>query len=187
MTLTEILPTLRRSIPLHCDARFWPEHTAPTVTDVVVGGVYLTRLVEITGTPAVLSGDLPHSTSAVARTPGAGSDVTVLVFRITLRIDDEPGKHIALTDCGLDHVRPWWNECRLIGRASTAQNTVIELIPGDSGAAPWPHPLVSLPGDLHQGDVLAVPCCGTVALKDVRPRPPRASATSSNLAPVVNS
>ncbi|WP_125107151.1 hypothetical protein [Gulosibacter massiliensis] len=64
MTLTEILPTLRRSIPDPLEPQHWPEHTIPTTSDVVVGGVSLMRLVEITDTPAVLTGDLctpsPH-------------------------------------------------------------------------------------------------------------------------------
>ena len=172
MTLTAILPTLRRSIPDPLEPRHWPEHTLPTISDVVVGGVSLTRLVEITGTPALLTGDLPHPKPAHARAHGIGNDVTVLVFRITLRIDTEAGKQVALTDCAFDRVTPRWDQCRLIGRTSIAKNTTIELIPGESGAAPWPYPIVTLPGDLHQGDLLAVPCAGAVALCDVRPQLP---------------
>ncbi|MGO2422267.1 hypothetical protein [Microbacterium lacticum] len=172
MTLTEILPTLRRSIPDPLEPRHWPEHTIPTTSDVVVGGVSLMRLVEITDTPAVLTGDLPHPKPAQARAQGIGNDVTVLLFRVTLRIDTEKHKQVALTDCAFDRVTPRWSECRLIGRTSTTKSITIELIPGESGAAPWPYPIVTLPGDLHQGDLLAVPCVGAVALHEVRPRPP---------------
>lgn len=104
MTLTAILPALRRSIPDPLEPRHWPEHTVPTISDVVVGGVSLTRLVEITGTPALLTGDLPHPKPAHARAHGIGNDVTVLVFRITLRIDTEADKQVALTDCAFDRV-----------------------------------------------------------------------------------
>ena len=169
MTLTEILPTLRRSIPDPLEPRHWPEHTIPTTSDVVVGGVSLMRLVEITDTPAVLTGDLPHPKPAQARAQGIGNDVTVLLFRVTLRIDTEKHKQVALTDCAFDRVTPRWSECRLIGRTSTTKSITIELIPGESGAAPWPYPIVTLPGDLHQGDLLAVPCVGAVALHEVRP------------------
>lgn len=170
MTLTAILPTLRRSIPDPLQSRHWPEHTVPTVSDVVIGGVSLTRLVEISGTPALLTGDLPHPKPAQARAQGIGNDVTVLVFQVTLRIDTDADQRVALTDCGFDRVTPCWDECRLIGRTSTARNTTIELIPGETGSAPWPYPIVTLPTDVHQGDLLAVPCAGAVTLSDVRPR-----------------
>lgn len=171
MTLTAILPTLRRSIPDPLEPRHWPEHTIATVSDVLVGGVSLTRLVEISGTPALLTGDLPHPKAVQARAHGIGNDVTVLVFQITLRVDSDADKRVALTDCGFDRVAPRWDECRLIGRTSTAKNTAIELIPGETGTAPWPYPVAVLPEDIHQGDLLAVPCVGAVTLGDVRPRP----------------
>lgn len=174
MTLTAILPTLRRSIPDPLQPRRWPEHTVPTVSDVVIGGVSLRRLVEISGTPALLTGDLPHPKPAQARAQGIGNDVTVLVFQVTLRVDTDSDKRVALTDCGFDRVTPYWDECRLIGRTSTAKNTTIELIPGETGSAPWPYPIVTLPADIHQGDLLAVPCAGAVTLSDVRPRPQEA-------------
>jgi hypothetical protein len=70
MTLTAILPSLRRSIPDPLQPRRWPEHTVPTVSDVVIGGVSLRRLVDITGTPALLTGDLPHPKPAQGPNPG---------------------------------------------------------------------------------------------------------------------
>lgn len=182
MTLTDILPTLRRSIPDPLNPRHWPEHTMPTTTDVIVGGVSLTRLIEVSSTPALLTGDLPSPRTYLAGARDSGSDVTVLIFRITLRIDTETGKRVSLTDCRFDRVRPCWEECRLIGRTSTARNTDIALIPGESGAAPWPYPSVKLPGDIHQGDLLTVPCAGAVALRDVRPQP---NATFAQTRPVL--
>ncbi len=183
MTLTEILPTLRLSIPDPLEIGYWPMHTHATVSDAIVAGVSLTRLVDLNGTPAVLTGDLPRPGMPHARALGGGTDVTVLVFRVTLRVDTQEDKRIALTDCTFDGVSAQWGECRLIGRASTSKSTRIELIPGDVGGASWPHPVVLLPGDLREGDLLAVPCTGAVALHDVRPRPgaaggePRVSAT----------
>lgn len=174
MTLTDILPTLRSSIPTPLAERLWPEHTHPTTTDVIVGGVSLLRLLENGGSPAVLTGDLPHPKAAAARAIGIGSDVTVLVFTVTLRVDTQNRKSIALADCSFDGVDAHWEECRLIGRASTARDITIELLPGEEGASTWPHPCVRLPADLREGDVLAVPCAGAVTLHDVRPR--RASA-----------
>lgn len=170
MTLTEILPSLRSSIPDPLDVSSWPLHTHPTVSDVIVAGVSLTRLVELSGTPAVLTGDLPRPGRSRERGPGGGTDVTVLVFRVTLRVDTQEDKRIALTDCTFDGVSAQWSECRLIGRASTSRNSRTELIPGEVGGASWPHPVALLPGDLRDGDLLAVPCTGAVTLHDVRPR-----------------
>lgn len=163
MTLTEILPTLRQSIPSPLDRWKWPVHSEPTTRDVVVGGISLMRLFEIGGSPAVLTGDLPL--------PTAGTDVTVLLFRITLRVDTQESKRIALTDCSFEGVDAVWEECRLIGRASTARTTPIELIPGEDGGAAWPHPVAMLPADLREGDVVVVPCAGAVTLRSVRPHP----------------
>ncbi|MBP5800607.1 hypothetical protein [Microbacterium maritypicum] len=168
MTLTEILPTLRRSIPTPLDRWRWPTHSEPTTTDVVVGGISLMRLFEISGSPAVLTGDLPIR--------GMGTDVTVLLFRITLRVDTQEDKRIALTDCSLDGVDAAWEECRLIGRASSAKTTSIELIPGEQGGVAWPHPVAALPSDLREGDLLVVPCIGAVTLRSVRPRAGGAAA-----------
>ncbi|MFF1540581.1 hypothetical protein ACFVWL_10925 [Microbacterium sp. NPDC058269] len=162
MTLTEILPTLRRSIPAPLDRWRWPTHSEPTTTDVVVGGISLMRLFEISGSPAVLTGDLPI--------PSTGTDVTVLLLRITLRVDTQEDKRIALTDCCFDGVDAAWEECRLIGRASSARATSIELIPGEQGEVAWPHPVAMLPADLREGDLVVVPCLGAVTLGDVRPR-----------------
>lgn len=170
MTLTEILPTLRRSIPSPLDARRWPVHTTPTTTDVVIGGVSLLRLCELEGTPAVFTGDLPHPHERAARARGIGTDVTVLIFRITLRVDTQADKRIALTDCSFDGIDIRWEQCRLIGRASTAKAGEIELIPGEEASAVWPHPVAVLPLDIREGDMLAVPCTGAVSLRSVRPR-----------------
>lgn len=171
MTLTEILPTMRLSIPDPLAIDLWPMHTHAIVSDVVVGGISLTRLVEINGTPALFTGDLPRPGMPRERAFGGGSDVTVLVFRVTLRVDTQEDKRIALTDCTFDGVSAQWSECRLIGRTSTSKNACIELIPGDVGGASWPHPVALVPGDLREGDLLAVPCAGAMTLHEVRPRP----------------
>lgn len=170
MTLTEILPTMRLSIPDPFDIGSWPMYTHPTVSDVIVAGVALTRLVELNGTPALLTGDLPRPGMPHARALGGGTDVTVLVFRITLRVDTQEDKRIALTDCTFDGITALWSECRLIGRVSTSRSARIELIPGDVGGVTWPHPVALLPGDLREGDLVAVPCAGAMTLHDVRPR-----------------
>lgn len=171
MTLTEILPTLRRSLPVPLTARLWPEHTEATTTDVTVGGISLLRLLEIGASPAVLTGDLPWPNPRAPRANGSGTDVTVLICTVALRVDTQQGKRIAVIDCALDGVDAHWAECRLLGRASTFRSVEIELLPGEGVASRWPHPTAHLPSDLREGDIIAVPCAGAVTLHDVRPRP----------------
>lgn len=108
MTLTDILPTMRLSIPSPLAIDAWPVHTQPTVDDVIVAGVSLVRLAEVSGTPAVLTGDLPRPGRPRERGLAGGTDVTVLVFRITLRVDTQEDKRIALTDCTFDGVTALW-------------------------------------------------------------------------------
>ncbi len=170
MTLTTVLPSLRRSIPDPIESRAWPEHTVAKVRDVFVAGISLTRLAELSGTPCVMTGDLAHPHTQDARRRGIGMDVTVLVFRVTLRVDSQDARRLALVDCATQDLPIQWEHCRLIGRASTAKDAVFDIVPGDVGAPAWPYIRVSLPADLVEGDLLAVPCSGALALRDVRPR-----------------
>lgn len=58
MTLTQIMPTLRRSIPDPLHARSWPEHTTATVDDVVIA-VSVTDVVDTpAGRVVLVDGDL---------------------------------------------------------------------------------------------------------------------------------
>ena len=124
MTLTTVLPSLRRSIPDPIERRAWPEHTVAEVRDVTVAGVSLTRLAELEGTPCVMTGDLAHPHTQDARRRGIGMDVTVLVFRVTLRVDSQDARRLALVDCTTHDLPTQWEHCRLIGRASTAKQAM---------------------------------------------------------------
>lgn len=149
MTLTTLLPSLRRSIPDPHVADRWPELTAMTTTDVIVGGIPLLRLVELTSTPCVL-----HGAALVPGTHGRPSvdlTTTVLVTRVTSL--ERRGDVLTIeTDASLRGLNPGrselvWSELRLIGRASTAHSAPA-LLGGTT---------VILPLDLCVGDLLAVP------------------------------
>ncbi|CAH0167181.1 hypothetical protein [Plantibacter cousiniae (nom. nud.)] len=154
MTLTTILPSLRRSIPDPFVPDRWPAHTHLSTTDVIVDDVPMLHLVEQFGTPCV------HSAAAVI--PGTGGCpspaalTSVVVARVNTAIFDEDGHHLSL-DARLSHVEPRWSELRLIGRASTTHTVSFHL---DSEAGP--EHCVLLPRDLAPGDLLAVPCRGEV-------------------------
>ena len=57
MTLTRILPTLRRTLPEPLHRTDWPEHTRAAVDDLVVGGVSMVSLAGWCGTPCVHTGE----------------------------------------------------------------------------------------------------------------------------------
>ena len=186
MTLTRILPTLRRSIPDPINHDLWPELTRATTTDVVVAGVSLLRVVDLCGTPCV------HSAAAVLPgTRGIPSDTertTAIVVRIASVERDASGTLRIVIDAALGDVRPSLSETRLIARASTArvasavlvekgwpderaeQQPETDVLADRGSTQPREWPLAQgLPADLAEGDLLAIPCRGSVMLSDVRP------------------
>jgi len=158
MTLTSLLPSLRRSIPDPIAHDRWPEGTVATTSDVVVAGISLRHLVEVCGTPCV------HSGAAVK--PGTGgrpsdtATTAVLVMRITAVAVHTSGLSVVETDARLDHLRLVWSELRLIVRVSTARSGAVLLAerPDDPDLARAANvSSVVLPLDLRVGDLLAVP------------------------------
>ncbi|MGG7510476.1 hypothetical protein [Plantibacter sp. YIM 135249] len=198
MTLTSIIPSLRRSIPDPIAPDLWPEHTTATTTDIVVSGVAMARLVDWCGTPCV------HTAAAVIRgtggRPSSTEQATVIVVTVTGTAVTASGMHVATIDAELDEVEPVWSEMRLIGRVSTAHAHIAAVVGADAHADAdadgtdfdsddsdidsgtsdsersnaamsdecRPIHLAPLPDDVHVGDLLAVPCCGAVALRQLR-------------------
>lgn len=166
MTLTHILPSLRRTLPDPLSRDRWPEFTAVTTTDVTVAGVSLLRLVDWCETPCV------HTAAAVI--PGTGGRpseselASVLVTRVESVVRSADGSIEAWIDAVLDGCRPELAEMRLIGRASTAHDAEIVLRPSSADALTVR--VARLPADLRKGDLLVVPCVGVTAIQDVRGR-----------------
>lgn len=158
MTLTRLLPSLRRTLPDPITYALWPEATIATTTDVVVSGISLLRLVEVCGTPCSHSG-----ASIVPGTNGRPSDTAttaVVVVRITAVALHASGKTAIETDARLDTLRLIWSETRLINRASTAHSgdVLIACRPvGPDLAFTSDVSTVDLPLDLKVGDLLAIP------------------------------
>jgi hypothetical protein len=179
MTLTAIMPSLRRSLadPLSIDA--WPESSQATTTDVIVSGVSMIRLVEVCQTPCV------HTAAAVI--PGSHGrrspyrDAAVVVVQVTAVLKNFDAARVVLIDACLDNVNATWRETRLIGRASTVKRTAAILLSGESHETPSiGRGVMDLPDDLREGDLLAIPCTGAVALRDIRARPPAPAQTLDN-------
>jgi hypothetical protein len=155
VTLTALLPTLRRSIPDPICLDRWPELSRATTTDVIVAGVSLLRVVGLFGTPCT------HSAAAVI----PGSDgwpsptlrATAAVMRVVAISRTATGVLRLEVDARVGCVDAVLAETRLIGRASTAKVAAAMLV---EGASAWP--LVhGLPGDVAVGDLLAFPCRGS--------------------------
>lgn len=179
MTLTAILPTLRRTLPDPINIDAWPECSHVTTTDVVVGGVSMLRLVELCQTPCV------HTATAVIPgthgRPSPYQDAAVIVVRVSAVEKNFDAARVVLVNARLDTVHAVWRETRLIGRASTAKNTSAIVLAGESDQTPdLGRGVVELPADLREGDLLAIPCTGIVALRDVRAQRPSQRPTHSD-------
>lgn len=167
MTLTSILPTLRRSIPSPLSRDAWPARTAPTCDDIVVGGVSVTRYIELCGLPAVmtapavipLSGGMPSPTAAT----------TVLILEVSAARPADEVAALVLAAAFDDGLHPVWTEARLLARVSGAPDHRFAVC-GSDGAR-LPGVAVVLPADVRPGDLVAVPCPGAVGVGDIRPRP----------------
>lgn len=143
MTLTSIVPSLRRSIPDPLTPSSWPPATTATTTDVVVSGVSMLRLLEVSATPAVHVVD----------------DIGVVVVRVLDVGRDASGTTSVTLDLDLATLTPHWRELRLIGRASTARAALVSIRSLDGNAAT--DAAGSLPRDLRVGDLLVAPFAGT--------------------------
>ena len=158
MTLTRILPTLRRSIPDPIAGDHWPAATVATIVDVSVDGVSLLRVVELCGTPAVHLGPaaVPGTGGRLASATKHTGVVVVRVLEASARRSGEHGgERTVEIDADLSELDPVWAEARLIGRTSVARATPTTLTNGPSGcSSPAP---IALPADLCAGDLLALP------------------------------
>jgi hypothetical protein len=148
VTLTAILPSLRRSIPDPLTTRLWPDHTLATTVDLLVGGVSMVQLAHLCGTPCVHTGD--HLVQAVAGRASAHSDRTVVLARV-VAVESSAVR----LDADLPAGDVLWREARVLGRVSTAHASEFRLVDSVLGAA-------MLPADLVVGDLLAIPCAGLV-------------------------
>jgi hypothetical protein len=166
MTLTHILPSLRRTIASPLRRDLWPNFTTTSTVDVTIAGVSLLRLVDWCGTPCVHTAAAPP---AIARRSGAdtASVIVVKVLAVEPR-GTEPDGTATLDvwiDADLSGSNAFPSETRMIGRASTAHDTAVQLRSG-SGDCSVPFEMAS---DIHFGDLLAIPCSGSTSLHDIDP------------------
>lgn len=169
MTLTSLMPTLRRSVPDPININLWPEHTQVSTIDVVVSGISMLRLVEICDTPCI------HTAAAVI--PGTGGrassldQAAVIVVAVTAVLGTCDDDRIVLIDACLDRIPVVWSELRLIGRSSTAHVLRATVLADEAHGGCVPCEMngaASLPSDVRVGDLLAIPCAAMVVLRELR-------------------
>ena len=156
MTLTQVLPTVRNSIPDPLTIDLWPEYTVATPTDVVITGVSMVELSHWCGTPCV------HTAAAVIPgthgTPSTTEICSVVVATVT---EVRHGGRLRLVlDTDLDRCGAIASEARLVGRLSPARGIAAWVRDGSDPAI--------LPEDVHVGDLVAIPCRHTARLQGVR-------------------
>jgi hypothetical protein len=165
MTLTHILPSLRRSLPDPMVRDRWPEYTVATPDDVTVAGLSLVTLVQWCGTPCV------HTAAAVIPGTNGRPSETELASVVIVRVLSaaiENGQLNVWIDGELDGCAAIASETRMIGRASTAPASAAAIF-SVSAHTPVRHAL-ELPADVSAGDLLVIPCTGVTTLRNVQSR-----------------
>lgn len=165
-----MIPSLRTITPDPLNPDLWPERTVAKTSDVVVCGVSLVRLAEICETPCTHSAPAAVPGS-LGRRSAAGAATTITV-RITGIKHHPSGRLLLEIDADLSAVPAVLSEMRLIGRISVKRDLdAFLIVPATARqrSAPFVRLPSGLPADLGVGDLLAVPCSGTVTLHDIRP------------------
>jgi hypothetical protein len=165
MTLTHVIPSLRRTVPDPLTRDLWPEFVTTSTTDVTIAGVSLLRLVDWCGTPCV------HTAAAVVPGTGGRPSETELASVVVTRVR-------AVDRNGDDSLDVWidaeagncgavLSEARLIGRASTAHDSDARLRSTTGEYAI--QGTIEIGDDVRAGDLLAIPCRGATRLHEVSP------------------
>ncbi|ACQ80398.1 conserved hypothetical protein [Beutenbergia cavernae DSM 12333] len=141
----------------------WPDGAVLTPDDVLVDGVSLAATAQVAATPVVLLGRraVPaaghHTTSTLLR--------SVLVVRVDATVPRLRGlPRQVWVDADLSGCSPILSEVRLVGRASQARRVRFVVRPEHADAH---HDLARLPEDVHERDVLVIPCLGAISPADI--------------------
>lgn len=143
-------------------AECWPEGTVQTDDDLIINGASLVHT-SLDQTPAVRIG--PAGNLWTRQTTSPQRFITVLLTRVEeTGFTDSHRRLVVWVDAELEHCRPILSAARVVGRRSMAHTKRMQLRPRPKDDMQW----VWLPSDVAVGDLIAVPCEGTVPLSDVR-------------------
>jgi hypothetical protein len=152
----------RRTLAQRASTEFWPEGTVQTADDLIINGASLVNASR-DQTPAVRIG--PAGSFWAGPNTSPQRFVTVLLTRVEeTGFTDSHRRLVVWVDAELDRCRPILSAARLVGRQSVAHPKRMQLRPRPKDDMQW----VWLPSDVAVGDLIAVPCEGTVPLSDVR-------------------
>ncbi|WP_299569467.1 hypothetical protein [uncultured Williamsia sp.] len=144
MTLTDIMPTLRGSIPDPLDRVRWPSGSRATLDDVVVQDFSLARAARLLGTPLVFRSPTDDPIGVVVL--GVSGVTTGSPHHRILCGRTRLSSSVVVDDAGM-----YWHEARLVGRTSVVHRHPVTL------TACGVERTVDLPADLVPGDVVAIP------------------------------
>jgi hypothetical protein len=183
MTLTAILPTLRASVPDPLDPSAWPAHTEPTVDDVRVAAVSMSRLAAIAGTPCVHSAEQAPPRYRSRDWSPRGMSVAVAAVTAVHRTADGVVVELdaVLPDCAVT------GEARLIGRRTTAAPVVVTVVTTGSpdGVSAAAVTRMTVPRDVAVGDLVCLPCSQAVTHRLLTGATAATGVVGAPVAPVV--
>ena len=142
----------------------WPMGVSLREDDVLVRGESLAQQARI-ATPAVRIGEAPPQQAQI--TPPRQRFVSLIIARV-LAVTALDGHRPAdvVIDADLSHCDVHFSDMRIVGRFATRSTARVRLhAPGGVSG-----PRARLPRDLAVGDILVIPCEGTVTPSDIRCR-----------------
>jgi len=153
----------------------WPSDTQLTTDDILIHGDSLAAAARARQTPLVRIGEA--RTSPQDNT-GRQEFVTVLVTRV------EHVDHLGLLqrpdiwiDAALSGCSPIVAAARIIGRPTTERRKRFRML---AESDPGVHTDLYLPADIRTGDLVAIPCAGTVPRSQVTSHRARPSALTAD-------
>lgn len=157
MTILHSISSTSSTTVQRTEAFSWPRGTEHTPDDILIGGTSLTAAARGGQTPLVRIGEtsVPDASSLVRR-----AFVTVLVTRV-IHVDrlgmlQRPDVWV---DADLRVCEPIMEAARIIGRAATDRRRRARML---TETDPATHRDVKLSADIQPGDLIAIPCHGTL-------------------------
>ena len=140
----------------------WPAGTQHTTDDILIRGESLAAAARAGDIPLVRIGERPASPGV---DEGRQRFVTVLVTVIE-HVDRLGGfqRPCIWIDAALRECEPIIEAARIVGRPTTTHRRTLRL---QTEREPGAHLDLRLPADVRAGDLLAIPCSGTVARSQV--------------------
>ncbi|WP_375384822.1 hypothetical protein [uncultured Microbacterium sp.] len=171
MTVLHTIASSRLSDPHLLESSFWPAGTQHTLDDILFHGVSLAAAARGGRTPLVRIGE---AGTAHREEASRQEFVSVVVARVEfidhLGVLQKPDIWI---DAALSLCQPIVSAARIIGRTTTERRKKVRML---AESEPGTHTDLKLPADIRAGDLLAIPCVGTVPRSQIAPHHTRSDS-----------